>query len=121
MSSRSTPPSGPSQRTIDDELALIRKIDELIEKRAKDSSIPKVAAHKRRKATQTQKKQYHAPDAGALLYTRQQSRRALSCSLAKILRLEAAGKLDKLRLDPKSENSIVYHRAAQVKALAGVR
>ena len=65
------------------------------------------------------KRVYHAPDEAALLWPRQHSCRVLSCSMATIIRLEEAGKLDKIKLDPTSPNGMTYHRPAQVRALAG--
>jgi hypothetical protein len=79
-----------------------------------------LSKHERR-CSKAAKKPYHSPDPSALLWTRQHSCRALSCSLATIIRLEDAGKLDKIKLDPDSPNALTYHRPAQVKALAGVR
>jgi hypothetical protein len=53
-----------------------------------------------------------------LLYSRRQTARALGgISIATVIRLEKCGKLDKVRLAGVS-NGAVFHRAAQVHALA---
>ena len=70
------------------------------------------------KAAKLPKKVYQPPDPAALLYTRQHSRRVLSCSLTTIIRFEDAGLLDAIKLNPESPNAKTYHRASQVQALA---
>jgi hypothetical protein len=73
-------------------------------------------AEKRRRAEQRQ--QTIAATIPRLLYSRQQTRHALGgVSLATVLRLEARGLLDKVRLAG-SENGAVHHGASQVMALA---
>ena len=53
-----------------------------------------------------------------LLYTRRQTAKALgNISVATVRRLEAAHKLDVVRLAG-SPNGVAFHRAAQVRALA---
>ena len=53
-----------------------------------------------------------------LLFTRQQTSEVLSCSIPTVIRLENAGRLDKVRLDPNKPTSEVRHRVEQVEALA---
>ena len=57
------------------------------------------------------------PDPGALLFTRRQSAKKLSCSVMKIIRLENAGLLRKVRLPPGSTGK-VFNPAADVLVLA---
>ena len=68
-------------------------------------------------AKQIRRKQYRPPDAGALLITRQQVARLLSCSTATVIRLEIAGRLDPIKLAD-SEHGTTFYRADEVRALA---
>jgi hypothetical protein len=64
------------------------------------------------------KKVIRAPDPQSLLYTRQQTARLLNVSVATLIRMENSGRLTALKLDPDCDNALVYHRAAEVRALA---
>lgn len=60
---------------------------------------------------------YRAPDPGALLVTRAQAARLLSCSTSTIVRLEAAGRLKAVKLT-NSENGLAFYRVEDVRRLA---
>lgn len=57
-------------------------------------------------------------DVRPLLYTRSQTAQALNCSVATVIRLEQAGQLTKIRLDPRKPTAEVRHRVSEVHALA---
>jgi len=57
-------------------------------------------------------------DVRRLLYTRSQTAQALNCSVATVIRLERAGRLTKVRLDPRKPSAEVRHRVDEVEALA---
>ena len=65
------------------------------------------------------KRRYHPPSPDALLVTRVQASRLLSCSIATLIRAEQRGALTPVRLDPASDNSKVFYTRQQVAALAG--
>jgi hypothetical protein len=60
-------------------------------------------------------------DVRRLLYTRKQSAQALNCSVATVIRLENAGRLTKVRLDPTKPTAEVRHRVSEVEALASTK
>ena len=54
-----------------------------------------------------------------LLYDRSQTSALLNCSVATLLRLEAAGRLQAIKLFPNSPTGKTFYAAPQVHALAG--
>lgn len=63
------------------------------------------------------KKIVRAPDPAALLVTRQQASRILSISVSTLVRLEAAGRLTAIKLDPESAG-MIHYRNSDVQRLA---
>jgi hypothetical protein len=72
----------------------------------------------RRNETRAQRREQLRASVQPLLYERERSAIILACSLATVMRLEAKGLLDRVRLDPSNPNSKVRHRVEQVHALA---
>ena len=68
-----------------------------------------------RKERKPRRKIDRAPDPNALLYSRKMTARALSCSIMTVIRLEAAGRLRRVRLLP---NGQIHHPIADVQAIA---
>jgi hypothetical protein len=53
-----------------------------------------------------------------LIHPRRAASRLLSCSVAKLIRLEKAGRLTPIKLDPESKSSQTYYTDEQLRALA---
>ena len=54
----------------------------------------------------------------AQLLPRRITARVLGCSIPTVMRLERAGLLEVVKLDPGTPNSMTYHKRAQVERLA---
>jgi hypothetical protein len=75
------------------------------------------AERQRRAAQRAANRQRLIDGVAPLLYSRAQTARRLSCSIASVIRLEREGRLTVVRL---RDGGDVHHHCSQVDALAGV-
>src|SRR5262245_12097517 len=99
--------------------AQTRKGPPMAARRKKKTITPE--ERERRRQERKQRRAQRIAAVPQLLYSRDQTAHVLGdVSVATVIRMEVKGVLDKVRM-PGSPNGAVYHRAAQVHALASGR